>query len=131
MKKTDFSILETINFHCNEVNIVIQTCKNSFNIFSRNLIYKNSMSMSILQIGELANSLSTDFKEQTTEQIPWRNIINMRNRFAHGYLSMDMEIVWNTAINDIPKLQTFCNEILNKNLNQSPNNIDGPSSPRF
>jgi uncharacterized protein with HEPN domain len=129
MKKSDFNILEYINTHCDEINIIIKTCDNSFDIFYQNVIYRNAMSMSILQIGELANSLSPKFKEYTIEQIPWRNIISMRNRFVHGYLSMDMKIVWDTAINDIPKLQTFCNEILKNNQNQNPN--DDPEPPRF
>lgn len=31
----------------------------------------------------------------------------MRERFAHHYGDMDFEIIFNTALNDIPKLNNF------------------------
>lgn len=31
----------------------------------------------------------------------------MRERFAHHYGDMDLEIIFNTALNDIPKLNNF------------------------
>jgi uncharacterized protein with HEPN domain len=34
-------------------------------------------------------------------------MIGMRNLAAHGYHAMDLEIVWDTALNSIPKLLAF------------------------
>lgn len=31
----------------------------------------------------------------------------MRNRFGHEYLDMDFEIIFQTALHDIPKLKEF------------------------
>ncbi len=36
----------------------------------------------------------------------------MRNFFAHNYGSMNREVIWRTAIEDIPALETFCSEQL-------------------
>ena len=36
----------------------------------------------------------------------------MRNRIVHGYDTINLEIVWNTAIESIPELKKYCNEIL-------------------
>ena len=37
----------------------------------------------------------------------------MRNIIAHHYGSIRLEIVWNTAKNDIPVVQAFCERMLN------------------
>lgn len=45
-------------------------------------------------------------------QIPWRLIKGMRNLHAHDYENVDMEIVWNTLIEDIPALKIGVNELI-------------------
>jgi uncharacterized protein with HEPN domain len=57
----------------------------------------------------------------------------MRNRFAHGYWKMEFKIIWDTAINDIPKLYSFFNDIIKKEQNQKKKNNDNNtgSTPRF
>ena len=46
-------------------------------------------------------------------KILWKQIIGMRNRIVHGYDTINLEIVWNTAIESIPELKEYCKEILN------------------
>lgn len=40
---------------------------------------------------------------------------NYRNekKIVHGYDTINLEIVWNTAIESIPELKSYCEEILN------------------
>ena len=45
-------------------------------------------------------------------KIPWKQIIGMRNRIVHGYDTINIEIVWSTAIESIPELKSYCKEIL-------------------
>ena len=66
----------------------------------------------LIQIGELSNGLSDDFIEQYNK-IPWRQIIGMRNRIVHGYDTINLEIVWNTANESIIELKNYCIKILN------------------
>jgi uncharacterized protein with HEPN domain len=82
--------------------------------------------MSLLQIGTLSDSLSDSFKNASKERIPWKMIINMRDRFAHGYETMNKDIIWETAIGDIPKLHLFCEEVENHSNHQKfiENNSD-------
>ncbi|MBQ6715202.1 MAG: DUF86 domain-containing protein [Clostridia bacterium] len=49
--------------------------------------------MCILQIGELVNRLSDDFKSNNAH-IPWNKIRCMRNYVAHEYGSIDFDIIW-------------------------------------
>lgn len=54
-------------------------------------------------IGEAANRVSDDFKKQHP-YIPWRDMISMRNRLIHGYDSVDLVLLWDTVVKDIPRL---------------------------
>jgi len=36
--------------------------------------------------------------------IPWIQIIGLRNRLIHGYDSVDMDILWNIVSKDLPPL---------------------------
>lgn len=73
--------------------------------------YRNAVIMPILQIGELASHLSEVFKAEYA-QIPWNEMRGIRNLMAHQYHSVDYEIIWNTACQDIPELAAFCQEYL-------------------
>lgn len=74
-------------------------------------IYRNSITMPILQIGELTKMLSEKFLNEYTK-IPWKMIMRMRDIVAHHYGSLDYEIVWNTSVSDISGLYLGIEEIL-------------------
>jgi uncharacterized protein with HEPN domain len=57
-------------------------------------------------IGEAANGVSSLTMEQMRE-VPWTDIIGMRNRLVHGYHDIDLEIVWKTATSEVPELRTL------------------------
>lgn len=38
-------------------------------------------------------------------QIPWMDLYAMRNRVAHGYFFINLELVWTVAATDIPELR--------------------------
>lgn len=82
--------------------------------FKENYVLRNSVSMDIMQIGELVNHLSSDYLNETKDNINWHAIRGMRNHFAHGYFSMDFQIIYDTALYDIPKLEKFLNKELKK-----------------
>jgi uncharacterized protein with HEPN domain len=54
-------------------------------------------------IGEAANEISDKTRTQYPD-IPWLKIISMRNRLIHGYIDIDMDIVWLTIRDDLPPL---------------------------
>ena len=59
---------------------------------------------SIEIIGEAANRISEECRENLSHQIPWPNIIGMRNRLIHAYFDINLDIVWKTVTEDIPLL---------------------------
>ena len=62
-------------------------------------------------IGEAANRVSEEIQEDHPE-IPWMEIVGMRNRLIHGYDEVDFDFLWNVVRNDLPKLIKQLNKIL-------------------
>ena len=64
-------------------------------------------------IGEAARALPTDSRDLAPE-VPWRNIMGMRNILVHGYFDIDSDIVWLAVTNDLPQLRLAVKELLGK-----------------
>ena len=62
-------------------------------------------------IGEAARGVSDKVRAAHPE-VPWRVITDMRNRVSHGYVDIDLDVVWNTVTRDLPKLQESVTRIL-------------------
>lgn len=58
---------------------------------------------SIEIIGEAATKITKECQESLS-QIPWPNIIGMRNRLIHAYFDINLEILWKTVTEDLPGL---------------------------
>jgi uncharacterized protein with HEPN domain len=58
---------------------------------------------SIEIIGEAASKVTEEFKSENKD-IPWNDIINMRNRLIHAYSDVNLDIVWQTVKTDLPHL---------------------------
>ena len=55
-------------------------------------------------IGEASYMLSLEFKEKNNH-ILWNDIIRMRHVLVHGYASILPELLWHTALIDVPVLK--------------------------
>lgn len=56
-------------------------------------------------VGEAGNNLSTDFKKKYKKEIPFRDIVSMRNFIVHEYFNVDKKRVWDTSINKYSRAQ--------------------------
>ncbi len=54
-------------------------------------------------IGEAASRVSEEFKA-SYPQIPWQEIIGMRNRLIHVYFDVDLDVLWSTVTKNLPQL---------------------------
>ena len=61
-------------------------------------------------IGEAAGRLPEDFTNQHSE-IEWVKIIGLRNRIVHEYFGVDLQIIWQILIKDIPDFKASLNNI--------------------
>jgi uncharacterized protein with HEPN domain len=108
---SDIHIVLKMKKYCDDILACTERFGKSQESFSSDIAYQHACTMCLLQIGELANHLSDDFRGQHSG-MRWRQIIDMRNIIAHDYGSIDMELTWTTIANDIPQLKKYCVEIL-------------------
>ena len=56
-------------------------------------------------IGEAARSLSEQFKQEHSN-IPWQDIVGMRNVIVHQYFGILPDVVWDVIENELPTLRS-------------------------
>ncbi len=64
-------------------------------------------------IGEAARQIPEDIKNQYSD-LPWQEIVKMRDKLIHHYYGIDLEVVWNTVSQDLNDLEKVIQEILSK-----------------
>ena len=111
LEAKDYSILVQIIKRSNRILEKIENI--NMNDFSINEDIKEVVCFNLFQIGELANGLSNEFVT-VNNVIPWKQIIGMRHRIVHGYDTINLEIVWNTARESIPVLKDYCTTIITR-----------------
>lgn len=55
-------------------------------------------------IGEAGTHIPEEFQEKYPN-LPWHEIISMRNKIIHEYFGLNEEILWKTIQDDLPKLK--------------------------
>ncbi len=62
--------------------------------------------MSVIIIGEAATKVMDGYAEfaLTHPDVPWRGMRGMRNRIAHGYFDINLDVVWDTVQLAFPDL---------------------------
>ncbi|RKY19587.1 MAG: hypothetical protein DRP63_00345 [Planctomycetota bacterium] len=64
-------------------------------------------------IGEAAKNVPPEVHEKYPN-IPWKQIVAMRNRFVHAYFVVDYQIVWQIAVHELPGLCCEIERILSE-----------------
>ncbi|NVM57716.1 MAG: DUF86 domain-containing protein [Desulfobacterales bacterium] len=62
-------------------------------------------------IGEAARHLPKSVQQRYAE-VPWQNIVGMRDVLIHGYFGVDCEVIWKTVQEDLPPLRAAVARIL-------------------
>jgi uncharacterized protein with HEPN domain len=55
-------------------------------------------------VGEASRQLPEDFLGRYPE-VPWRQITGLRNRIVHEYFGLDLELIWQVVLHDLPQLK--------------------------
>ena len=102
MDNRDKKVLDKILQHINSTMSYCEDC-NSLQDFEADSMRVEACVFNLMQIGELAKtSLSDEAKKQIAD-IPWNQLYGMRNRIVHGYDGVEMTIVWDTIVEDLPE----------------------------
>lgn len=110
-KKPEFYLKHIID----ECNYLIEKTNNlKYLDFIENQDLRRSFIRSLEIIGEASKNLPKDFKDLHSD-IPWIDIVDMRNKLIHEYFGVDYKLVWETIQKEIPILKKKIDDIL-KNL---------------
>ncbi|MEE9415124.1 MAG: HepT-like ribonuclease domain-containing protein [Acidimicrobiales bacterium] len=64
---------------------------------------RDAVLWNLMVLGEAASQISAELKEAHSE-LTWSDPIRLRNRLVHGYWSIEMEVVVDTASDDLSPL---------------------------
>lgn len=79
--------------------------------FLLNFMVQDAVVRNLEIIGEASKNISQSTKDNLID-VPWRDIIAMRNMLVHEYFRTDAETVWNVIQIDLPNLKAFALRIL-------------------
>ena len=104
------------NYYINKIvldlDFIIAHSKDvSYDEFCSNEILVDSMMFRLIQISENSEKLTEKFKEEHNN-IQWRAMKGLRNRIVHEYGAVDLTIIYDTLLKDIPKLKDSILSIL-------------------
>ena len=62
--------------------------------------------LNLIILGEAATKLMDRYPTvaEANPAIPWKNMRGMRNRIAHGYYDINLDVVWDTVSTALPAL---------------------------
>lgn len=79
--------------------------------FKSDLMRQAAVTRQLEIIGEAARRISEDSQQEMSE-IPWHQIIGMRNRIAHEYNRLNLVRLWDTVQIALPELITVLEKII-------------------
>ena len=85
--------------------------KIKYDEYCSNLLLQDGIIRQLEIIGEASKHLS----EATIilkPNIPWKDIVGMRNKLTHDYFGIDIDNVWETATDDIPYIKPIIIELI-------------------
>ena len=66
-------------------------------------------------IGEAAKKMPENFRAQYAD-IPWRKMAAMRDVLAHDYMTLRLDVIWRTVIEDILPLEPAIKDVIKKEI---------------
>jgi uncharacterized protein with HEPN domain len=110
MPKRDWRLYFEDIFEC--INkIGIYTAGMAYNEFVKDDKTIDAVVRNLEVIGEAARQVPDSIKQKYSD-IPWKEIIGLRNRVIHEYFGVDFEIVWEIITHDLPKLKEKIGNVL-------------------
>lgn len=94
-----------LNEMASAIRKIVDVCTtNDFQIVHEwNHILIDSLLWNYTVLGEAANKLPASLIEQYPD-VEWRQAVALRNRVVHGYWSVDLDILVEVAIHNLPKM---------------------------
>ena len=63
-----------------------------------------ALTRAIQIVGEAAAKMSEESRRDIPD-VPWQEIIGMRNRLVHAYMDVDLDLLWKTVMDALPPVE--------------------------
>jgi uncharacterized protein with HEPN domain len=75
--------------------------------FESNNLLQDAVLRNLGVLGEAAKNFLVEAPEEArrSSEVPFAKIYGMRNQIEHGYFTVDIGIVWNVVVSEMPKLR--------------------------
>lgn len=100
MLRDKSSLIDILNA-CESIERYIEN--KSFGDFEKDEMLQDAVIRKIEILGEASNRTSEEVKNRFSD-LPWDKMRAMRNILIHMYDELDLNIIWDTIIKDIPQL---------------------------
>lgn len=102
MKKSDKPYLQHILAAIEQLEVYNTNL--TYEVYAQSPLMQDGFIRQLAIIGEASNKLSAEFTS-LFPQIPWIDIITMRNKLIHEYFGVDLKTVWLVVQEDLPQLK--------------------------
>lgn len=109
INKYDTLFLEHISDALTKIEKFVKDVK--YEDFLKNSLTQSGVIWQFLILGEAAQKISKEVRD-IYPSIPWKDMAGMRNKLIHGYFEVDLKIVWDTIMKDVPILREQIKNIL-------------------
>lgn len=93
-----------LEYILDSISLILEWVRAGRDEFLRNDLVRSATLYRLETLAHSAGQLSPDMKERHSD-VPWREIADFRNRLAHAYLELDLDLVWRVIEFDLPALQ--------------------------
>lgn len=83
----------------------------SFEEFAADTEKQDAVEWNLSVIGEAAKQIQPALRQEN-DDVPWSDMARMRDRIVHRYFSIDLEVLWKTAKERIPKAKALLQQML-------------------
>ncbi len=108
MKSNEAFLLDMLNAAKEASGLAADISQESF---KESRLHQLAITKALEIIGEAAARVSLEYQRSHPE-IPWREIIGMRNRMIHGYFDINYDVVWETAKRNAVELITLISPLV-------------------
>lgn len=83
----------------------------TFEQFAKNTLVIDAVVRNFEIIGEATKHIPVEIKQENP-LIKWKDMAGMRDKLAHEYFGVDIDILWKTSVNRLPTLKPQIEELL-------------------
>ena len=118
-ERTSKIYFEDIITFINRIESYIQDL--DFENFKENQLVIDAVIRNLELIGEASKNISSEIRKKFSN-VPWSEMIGLRNLATHGYFKIDLTIIWDIITKDIPENKQSIHNIFSELFKKSEEN---------